>query len=293
MDWTPHLRTLQVDGRRLNLLEIGEGSPLLLVHGHSGRWQNWLENIPDLARRHRVIAVDLPGFGESELPPEDITIQGWARALDAVCAQLDVQAAAVVGNSMGGFASAELALAYPHRVERLVLVAAAGLAERYIGLPTALLRNPTFANIGRLSSAYTGFSRQGARRIATRPRLRRTWLRVLMTHPELIPPATAYHLLRSAGRPGMPGATRAIASYDFRHRVQEIACPTLIIWGDTDRVVPVDGAHEYERLIPDSRKVILKDTGHIPMVERPARFDEMLEEFLAEGPGEEMADREV
>ena len=293
MDWPAHLRTLEVEGRRVNLVDIGEGDPIVLVHGHSGRWQNWLENIPELARRHRIVAVDLPGFGESEMPREQISIQGYARTVDAVCDQLDIAAAEVVGNSMGGFVSAELAISFPHRVERLVLVAAAGLAGRYIGLPTAVLASPTVANLGRLISAYSGVPRQRARRIAGRPGLRRAYLLPIMTHPELIPPATAYHLIRSTGRPGMSDATIATATYDFRDRVQDIACPTLIVWGDTDRVVPVSGADEYERLISDSRKVILKDTGHIPMVERPARFAALLEEFDAEAPNRDMESRTV
>jgi pimeloyl-ACP methyl ester carboxylesterase len=293
MDWAPHLRTLEIEGRRVNLVDIGEGPPLLLIHGHSGRWQNWLENILDLRRTHRVVAVDLPGFGESEMPKEKISIQGYARTVDAVCDRLEIDAAEVVGNSMGGFVSAELAISFPYRVERLVLVAAAGLAGRYIGLPTALLGNPTVVTAGRLVFAYSGMPRKRARKIATRPGLRRAYLRPVMTHPELIPPATAYHLIRSTGRPGMVDATLATATYDFRDRVQEIACPTLVIWGDTDRVVPVSGADDYEELISDSRKVILKDTGHIPMVERPKRFSELLQEFDAERPHEDMPDRRV
>ena len=71
-------------------------------------------------------------------------------------------------------------------------------------------------------------------------------------------------------------------SYDFRHSVEEIACPTLIVWGKDDRIVPVDAADEYERLLPHVRKVIFEDTGHCPMVERPARFSRVVEEFLAE-----------
>jgi pimeloyl-ACP methyl ester carboxylesterase len=293
MDWPSHRRTLEIEGRGVNLVDIGEGSPIVLVHGHSGRWQNWLENIPGLARRHRVLAVDLPGFGESEMPQEKISIQGYARTVDAVCDQLGIEAAEVVGNSMGGFVSAELAISFPQRVERLVLIAAAGLAGRYIGLPTALLGNPRVATAVSLMFVYSGMPRRRARQIARRPGLRRAYLRPIMTHPELIPPATAYHLIRSTGRPGMSDATIATATYDFRDRVQDIACPTLIIWGDTDHIVPVSGAEEYDRLISDSRKVILRDTGHIPMVERPARFDQLLEEFDAEPPNRDMPDRKV
>ena len=88
-----------------------------------------------------------------------------------------------------------------------------------------------------------------------------------------------------SGMPAAPDATDAIMTYDFRDRVTEIACPTLIVWGEKDRVVSVESAHDYERLIPDTRKEIFADTGHVAMVERPARFNRVLQEFLEEGPG--------
>ena len=89
---------------------------LVFVHGLSGTWQNWLLNIPAFMDSHRVIALDLPGFGESPMPREKISIQGYARILDGLLEQLGVESAAVVGNSMGGFVAAELALSFSTRV---------------------------------------------------------------------------------------------------------------------------------------------------------------------------------
>jgi len=83
IDWRPHLRSLTLHGSRVNYVEIGTGSPLVFVHGLAGCWQNWLENIPHFANSHRVIALDLAGFGESELPHEDISIPGYGRFVDA------------------------------------------------------------------------------------------------------------------------------------------------------------------------------------------------------------------
>jgi pimeloyl-ACP methyl ester carboxylesterase len=76
-------------------------------------------------------------------------------------------------------------------------------------------------------------------------------------------------------------ALNAIWDYDFRDRLPDISVPTLIVWGRQDRIVPVSGAFEYERLIPDARRVIFDNTGHLPMLERPARFNQLVEEFLA------------
>jgi len=115
VDWGQHQRWSTTDGSPLNFIEIGTGRPLLFIHGLSGSWPNWLEQLPVFARAHRVIAVDLPGFGHSPMPRERISISGYARTLDALLETLDIDAAAVVGNSMGGFVAAELAIAFPQR----------------------------------------------------------------------------------------------------------------------------------------------------------------------------------
>ena len=133
VDWQPHLRWVRVEGRWMNLVDIGEGPVVLMIHGLSGCWQNWLENIPFFARDHRVIAIDLPGFGESEMPEKKISISPLRRHVDALLDALEIdEPVRLIGNSMGGFIGAELAIRYPQRIERLVLVAAAGLSVETI-----------------------------------------------------------------------------------------------------------------------------------------------------------------
>ena len=282
VDWREHLRWVRIGGRWVNVMEVGEGPPLLLVHGHSGCWQNWLENVPYFAECYRVIAPDLPGFGYSELPAEGVSIENYARFLDALCQELEIESAPVVGNSLGGFVGAELCLKFPQRVTRLVLVAAAGLADRYIGLPSGLLRRQSVAAFARAINAYARIPDARLETLVRRPRLRWAALLMVAAHPERLPAPMCAELLRGSGRPAAPEATDALVSYDYRDRLDDIARPTLIVWGDKDRTVPVEGADEYERLIPNARKVILRDTGHVPKVERPARFNQLVGEFLAE-----------
>jgi pimeloyl-ACP methyl ester carboxylesterase len=116
--------------------------------------------------------------------------------------------------------------------------------------------------------------------LVRRPKLRRRMLYGVVRYPERIAPELAYEVASGAGKPGFLDAFNAIMDYDFRHRLPEITAPTLIVWGRDDRVVPVAGAYEYEQLIPNARRVILEDTGHVPMLERPARFNELVEEFF-------------
>jgi len=283
VDWREHLRWVRVQGRRMNIVDIGEGPALLFVHGLSGCWQNWLENIPHFARDHRVIAVDLPGFGESAMPAEKISMSGYARTLDALLDELGIEAVRLVGSSMGGFVGAELALTVSARVERLVLVSAAGLSidtirtERQAGLRHRA-ENAAFFYLGWLASRTDAVTR--------RPRTRDWLLLLVAAHPSRLPSALVYELVKGSGKPGFMPALDAMLHYPLRDRLAELSCPTLIVWGDKDRLVPVKDADEFERLIDNSRKVIYEDTGHTPMFERPARFNADVQAFLQEEPGE-------
>ena len=275
VDWREHLRSAAVDGTRVNYVEMGTGSPLVFIHGLAGCWQNWLENIPHFARRHRVIAVDLPGFGESELPHEEISIPGYGRFVDAFLGAIGIERAPLVGNSMGGFIAAEVAVSHPSRVEKLVLVSAAGLVtvpDRQLALVKRIA--PLF---------HMGTARTIARREhwVRRRRMRRMFLYGVARHPDLLQPELCYEIASGGGKPGFLDAFTAILDYDFRDRLSDVRHPTLVVWGRDDKIVPVAGAHEYERLIPGARKEIFEDTGHVPMIERPHRFNGLLDEFLA------------
>jgi pimeloyl-ACP methyl ester carboxylesterase len=280
VDWREHQRWVQVAGTSVNTIEMGEGKPLVFVHGLSGSWPNWLEQLPVFARDHRVIAMDLPGFGHSPMPAETITISAYARILDELLGALGVDAAAIVGNSMGGFISAELAIAFPQRVERLVLVSAAGISTN--GRRDVQRVVPALRRMEKVVAAYTTWLAAHSDAVTRYPGLRNAALGLVTRHPSRLNPALAAEQLRGAGKPGFMQALQANINYPIRERLPEIACPTLIVWGEEDRVIPVRDAGVFEELIPGSRKVLFKDTGHVAMLERPAAFNELLEEFLAE-----------
>jgi pimeloyl-ACP methyl ester carboxylesterase len=280
VDWRAHQRWITVNGSPLNVIELGEGPPLLFIHGLSGSWPNWLEQLPVFAASRRVIALDLPGFGRSPMPPEPITISYYARTIDALLEELGVSAAAVVGNSMGGFISAELAINFPQRVERLALVSPAGISTYNDPRGTRAL--PRLHRMERLVGAYTAWVAAHAETVARRPRLRDAIFGFVAPHARELPSALVAEQIRGAGKPGFLQGLAANLEYDFRDRLPEIVCPTLIVWGDRDRVITVRDAERYSELIPNSRKVIFADTGHVAMLERPAEFNALLEEFLSE-----------
>src|SRR3712207_3768740 len=158
VDWSPRVHQVEIEGRKINYCDYGARDsslrPVVLVHGLAACWQCWLETIPrPAAEGRRVIAPDLPGFGDSDMPSTPISIEGYGRAVEALCDQLDLGQVVAVGHSMGGFTAAEFAIHYPERVERLVLQAAAGIST------SQLQREPLLAGarvVGALGAAGEG-----------------------------------------------------------------------------------------------------------------------------------------
>ncbi len=283
IDWQEHLRDVEVaDGTRVHYAELGppeaEQDPLALVfvHGLSGCWQNWLENVPHFARRHRVIALDLPGFGSSPVPDWDISIPAYGRLLLDFCDAIDVRDCAVIGNSMGGFVAAEATVAQPDRFERLVLVSAAGVSS------ARLRREPTEV-VARMMGAATPLAFRAQTRTFRRPRARALAFRGVFDSPLALRPELIWEFFAGSLRgESFVEALSSLAGYDILDRLDEVEVPTLIVWGRQDHVVPPADALEYQRVLRGSRLEVFDRCGHVPMAERPVRFNRLLEEFLAE-----------
>src|ERR1700684_262223 len=205
VDWSAHQSWNVVDGTPVNTIELApeqasDAQPLVFVHGLSGSWQNWLEQLAVVAAERRVITFDLPGFGYSPMPEQKLSIAGYARLIDQLLAQLGVDAAAVVGNSMGGFIGAELAIAFPQRVERLVLVSAARLSTHEHPRSTRVPATLRHAQPILMPSGAWAATRSDA--VARRARLRDAALGVVIRHPDRLPAALAAEQIRGAGKPG-------------------------------------------------------------------------------------------
>ncbi len=287
VDWHAAQHRIELEGREVNYCELGEGPAIVFIHGLGASWQSWLEQMPELATDHRVVAMDLPGFGYSEMPREDISIESYARWTIKLMDALGIESAAVIGNSMGGFVSAELAIKFPERVQRLVFVSAAIFWQNR-------RRAQPLVQLARLSDAVVARALVRATDdIATRRRLRYAALASAgFRYPQYISDELAHEMVRSARRTdGFLPALEALAGYDLVEELPKISCPTLIVWGAHDQLVSVRDAERLEDLIPDSRREVFERTGHVAMLERPERFNRLLREFLAEAPAEELAPR--
>jgi pimeloyl-ACP methyl ester carboxylesterase len=282
VDWRSHLHQIDIDGRRVNYVDIGDGEmpPAVFVHGLGGCWQNWLENLPRLAQERRCIALDLPGFSDSEMPREDISISGYATTVVKLGRALGLEEPVdVIGNSMGGFIAAEIGISHADFVRRIVLCSAAGISI------TNLKRRPVLT-AARVAAAATNFVVAQRESMVKRPGLRGLVLAYIVRHPTRIDPDLAYQMMSGAGSPGFIAALDALTDYDFRDRLDSVKVPVLLVWGREDNLVPVDDADEFERRIPNARKVVLDDTGHLAMLERPETFNDLTVDFLAESEGQ-------
>ena len=234
--------------------------------------------------------MDLPGFGASRCPRETITIGGYAAAVDELLGVLGVTRATVVGNSMGGFIGAELAIRFGTWVEKLVSVSAAGLTIEHQRNERALAVLRRGSRLLALGNGLAGVEVRRARTAAA------------------LAPGDAQRRRRpsrsaagaAGGRaaawfrwPGFIDALDALTNYPIRDRLGDIAAPTLVVWGAKDLLVPVRDAWKFGELIPDSRVVVYEDTGHVAMMERPVAFNALVQEFLGDTGPEDWVSSEV
>ncbi len=276
VDWCPHLRRIELPGASVNYVEIGAGPAVVFIHGLSGSWQNWLENLPWFGSRFRAIALDLPGFGASPAPQWETDVPAYGRLIRDFCEKLDLGGGTtLVGNSLGGLVALEALTTAPGAFERLVLVSSAGLLNTWSPEERAAVVSLTWRTFGpRVADE--------AKWIVSRPHARHFFWRPFVRYPARLRPELLWEQM-TTGLKGaaFTGALLAAIRCDIRERLAEIKAPTLIVWGSGDRIIPVRAGHSLHRRIPGSRLEIFESTGHVPQLERPRRFNPLVEEFLA------------
>lgn len=280
-DFTPHEHLIEVDGRNINYIDLGGADKpvLLFVHGLMGTWTNWIFNLLPFVDRYRVIAVDLPGFGKSEMPAGELTVEGYADALRKLCSQLGIDRVTLIGNSMGGQVGWIVGKKFPEFVEKLFLVDAAGIctSNRYLRrvAPYAWMLNWFFA-LGLI-----------ARNVIARSRVLRTiFLKFVLHRPAMLTAELALLLIEGAGKKGFVPAVRSITTTPIYRFPGGVQAPTVIVWGRNDVFLPKSDAFRFAKFIPQAEVELMDEVGHIPMFETPERFNALVEHHLAAGgPG--------
>lgn len=241
-------RTLHRIGRyRIHALHSGAGDALVLLHGLSGSARWWRHNVPALAQHFRTHAPDLVGFGYSRSWAAQPSIAAMAELIERWLDINHIQHAHLVGHSMGGQIAIHLAARWPARVDKLVLVSAAGI-PRAISL-----------------SAVTRFLAE-----IVPPR---RWGR-----PAFLPTVAADAL--RAGPRSLLSATQLLLRDDVRMLLPQIQAPTLLVWGRLDPLTPLAHGEYMHARISGSRLIVFENAAHMPMVDAPERFNHEVLDFL-------------
>lgn len=279
IDWDQHLGAIEVEGRRVSFVDYGEGPPVLLVHGMAGSWETWLANLPGLADNHRLVAVDLPGFGGSDPLPNDDDFAGYLRTLEALLDVLGIPSVALVGHSLGGLVALSFAVQQPQRVRCLVLVSGGGVDLSSARLRAIRVVFGLLAAVLMIPGAYRVLTSSAVIRIITRSAIHAggsvpvDLLRRMM--PKRVGPGFIYAVSRGSAQ---------LAVLDLRR----VAAPALLVWGRHDRILPVSAGERLHRSLPQSTLVVLQAAGHCANFEQPDEFLRLATNFL----GAQMVDRD-
>ncbi|MBW2147749.1 MAG: alpha/beta fold hydrolase [Deltaproteobacteria bacterium] len=262
---------------KLHYVTAGRGSKVILIHGLGGSWDNWKIIIPIISARHRVYALDLPGFGLSDRPEVSYSIPFMTQAVLAFMEKAGVEKADFVGHSMGGHVLMDLALKHPEKIQRMILLDAVGAQSLW-----EPLRRLTLLGLGLLEQnpewLSPGWVKQLVETCFYKPNDESEemvkFFMAALQRPE------GQQLVRS-----FSNAAQGILNYPLAHRLRQIRVKTLVVWGQNDRVVSLDHAVTLNREISGSQLRLIPRSGHIPQLERPERLARIMLEYFAKPDG--------
>jgi 4,5:9,10-diseco-3-hydroxy-5,9,17-trioxoandrosta-1(10),2-diene-4-oate hydrolase len=274
----PQDRYIKVGNINTRFWAAGDkGTAVVLVHGLGGSIENWVHNIDALAQHHRVYAMDLVGFGRTEKTPLTHDLNVLGKFIDDFMKTQSVEKASLVGNSLGGGLVLRFAIDYPGKVEKLVLVDNAGMGR-------GVILDFKVASLPLIGELLTRPSRKGTARI---------WKKVVYDSSLV----TERLVEEGYGLLTLPGAQKALlatvrAGINLRgqradliglliSKLGTITAPTLIFWGQQDRIMPLAHAHIAMKKIPNARLHIFDRCGHMPQLEHPEEFNKLVLDFLA------------
>lgn len=270
---------IEIHGQPVTYHSMGSGPPLLLVHGITSSSRTWKSIMPRLAKNHTVIAPDLLGHGRSAKPQGDYSLGAYASGMRDLLVALDIPKATVVGHSLGGGIAMQFCYQFPNRVSRLVLVDTGGIGRevnpvlRAAALPGAefvlpLLFTPTLHDAAaKVRNFVAGFGIHGNADVEgvaegfaslTKADSRRAFV----------------NTVRSVIDPN----GQRVSAADRLYLTSDI--PSMIVWGDKDKIIPVAHADLAHELMPGSRLEIFPGAGHFPFNDDPDRFINVLEDFI-------------
>lgn len=273
-----------VDGRRLAYVEAGHGGqPCVLLHGIGNTWRFWTAVLSELAQGRRVVAFDLPGFGESDQPAGRLDAGSVVSMLLGGCTELGIERANWCGHSLGGLVALAGARQAPERVDRVVVVGGAlATILRLYARPAMLLAHPARAAIygSSVVSAAVPAPARLLDLIAGSPALRAAVLWPYVRHPARLPPRPVRACLVGVGSRGVLRAAANTGAFDLEATARAVTQPVLLLNGAADRFSSPADVSQMERWLARPTVAVVDDAGHWPMVERPAEVAPLIDHFL-------------
>jgi pimeloyl-ACP methyl ester carboxylesterase len=273
------VREITLHGHPVTYHQAGDGPVVLLIHGITSSSRTWRAVMPALAEHYTVIAPDLLGHGQSAKPRGDYSLGAYASGIRDLLVALGVPRATVVGHSLGGGVAMQFTYQFPDRVERLVLVDSGGLGGevslvlRAATLPGAEIVLPLLASrpVRGASAALGGaLGRLGLRASAD--------VRGLAEGFDSLGDGAARRAFVHTARSVIDPAGQRVDATDRLYLSENI--PTLIVWGERDRMIPVEHGRAAHALMPGSRLELFERAGHFPFNDEPQRFAALLHDFV-------------
>jgi pimeloyl-ACP methyl ester carboxylesterase len=273
------MKYLELHGDRVAYRDVGSGDEaLLLIHGMAGSSETWRAVIPQLSRKYRVVAPDLLGHGQSAKPRGDYSLGAFVVWLRDLLDELGISRATIVGQSLGGGVAMQFVYQHPDYCQRLILISSGGLGPdvgwtlRMLSAPGAEFILPAIAPRPVLTAGNKVRSWFSAAGIQS-PRGAEVW----SAYSSLADADTRQAFLRTL-RSVVDYRGQAVSALNRLHMASEL--PTMTIWGDHDRIIPVDHAYAAQTARPESRLVVLEGVGHFPHVERPSEVVDLIDDFI-------------
>jgi pimeloyl-ACP methyl ester carboxylesterase len=251
---------------------------LLLIHGMAGSSETWRAVLPALSRKYRVVAPDLLGHGQSAKPRGDYSLGAFAVWLRDLLDELGISRATIIGQSLGGGVAMQFVYQHPDYCQRLILISSGGLGPdvgwtlRLLSAPGAELILPVIAPRPILTAGNKLRSWLGAAGIQS-PRGAEVW----SAYSSLSDAETRQAFLRTL-RSVVDHRGQAVSALNRLHLTSEL--PTMVIWGDQDRIIPVEHGYAVHEARQGSRLEVLEGVGHFPHVERPGEVVDLIDDFI-------------
>ena len=272
-------QTIHIHGQPVTFHMMGDGPPILLIHGITSSSRTWKRVMPRLAETHTVIAPDLLGHGRSAKPQGDYSLGGYASGIRDLLVALEVPRATVVGHSLGGGVAMQFAYQFPERVGRLVLVSSGGIGRevnpilRAAALPGAelvlpLMFSPTLHDAALKVRGLVG-------RVGLQPNAD---IEGVSEGFASLTEADARRAFLDTVRSVIDVSGQKVSAADRLYLAGDV--PTMVLWGEKDRIIPVSHAHEAHSMMPGSRLEIFEEGGHFPFNDDPDRFVAAMRDFI-------------